>query len=1048
MATNNRNKIRQRYTEKFTRHLTSLNTAQMAAVESIDGPMMVIAGPGTGKTHILTARIGRILRDTDTQPGNILCLTFTDAGVYAMRERLLELIGPEAHRVHIYTFHSFCNNVIQENMEYFGRHELEPLSELERVELLRKLIDQRPSDHLLRQRSNDVYYYERHLFDLFKQMKSENWSPEFILERIETYINSLPDQPDFRYKRKTKEFEVGDLKQWKYDEAISKMAFLKVAATLYPKYVNMMKRARRYDFDDMILWVLEAFQKNEALLKTYQERYLYFLVDEYQDTNGAQNQVLQEMIQYWDNPNVFIVGDDDQSIFEFQGARLKNLVDFYHQYKDNLNLVILTENYRSSQHILNSSRTVIECNDNRIIRNLDNVSKILTARHPQFSDIKVLPEIVAYENRAQEEADLVSQIEKLYKDGFPMEEVAIIYARHQQARNIITLLEKKQIPYNTRKQINILDLPLILNVRLFLEYLNAEYQVPYSGEFLLYKILSLEFLGIPPIDLAKMSFHLAPHHSDLNWRTLIGDEIKLREIGVEAVGPVIQFSQLLNELISQYRSYPLLTLIEKIINRSGLLASLLKKEDKEWHLQVISTFFSFVQKETDRNPRLTLNELLEIFNKLDANRLSVRIQKTIFHKNGVNLVTAHSSKGLEFQRVYLIDGVQDQWEPSRQSASRRFKMPDTVTLSGEADATEARRRLFYVAMTRAKAFLHISYAEKTNVGKTLQRTQFIDEILSDGSVEIVHKSPPTEAMFDAQLLLLLTTEKPKIVEQNKEAVAGLLEGFTLSVTSLNSFLRCPLGFYHEHVLRIPAVQSEAASYGIAMHYALSKIFEIRQLDPQKPLPSAEETIVFFKAEMQRQRGYFTPAEFKRRMDMGINHLQLYYDQFSAEWPDKILVEYYIKNTEIAGVPIKGTIDRIDFFPKSQSVSIIDYKTGRPNSSRFSKLTEKNPHGGLYRRQLIFYKLLYEAAQNEFFARHGSIAYFEPDYQGKFTIKSVEFTSQEVQVVKDLIKGSYEKIMVQEFYEGCGEDNCKWCNFVKNNIAVDSFTDLEAEAMDD
>ena len=164
MATNNRNKIRQRYTEKFTRHLTSLNTAQMAAVESIDGPMMVIAGPGTGKTHILTARIGRILRDTDTQPGNILCLTFTDAGVYAMRERLLELIGPEAHRVHIYTFHSFCNNVIQENMEYFGRHELEPLSELERVELLRNLIDQLPSDHLLRQRSNDVYYYERHLF--------------------------------------------------------------------------------------------------------------------------------------------------------------------------------------------------------------------------------------------------------------------------------------------------------------------------------------------------------------------------------------------------------------------------------------------------------------------------------------------------------------------------------------------------------------------------------------------------------------------------------------------------------------------------------------------------------------------------------------------------------------------------------------------------------------------------------------------------------------------------------------------------------------------
>jgi len=1048
MATNNRNKIRQRYTERFNRHLKSLNAAQMAAVESIDGPMMVIAGPGTGKTHILTARIGHILRDTDTQPGNILCLTFTDAGVYAMRERLLELIGPEAHRVHIYTFHSFCNNVIQENMEYFGRHELEPLSELERVELLRKLIDQLPSDHLLRQRSNDVYYYERHLFDLFKQMKSENWSSEYILEQTETYIASLADQPDFRYKRNTKEFKKGDLKQAKYDDVVGKMKFLKSAAQLYPKYVDMMKRARRYDFDDMILWVLEAFQKNEVLLRTYQERYLYFLVDEYQDTNGAQNQVLQEMIQYWVNPNVFIVGDDDQSIFEFQGARLKNLVDFYHTYKENLKLVILTENYRSSQRILNSSRTVIERNDNRIVRSLDNVSKILTAQHQEFADIKVLPEVVAYENRAQEEADLVNQIEELYKANFPMEEVAIIYAKHQQARNIITLLEKKQIPYNTRKQINILDLPLILNLRLFLQYLNAEYQNPYSGEFLLYKILSLDFLGIPANDLAKMSFYLAPRTREMTWRALIGDEIKLRKIDVRAVGPVIQFSQLLDELISQYRSYPLLTLIEKILNRSGLLASLLKKEDKEWHLQVISTFFSFVQKETDRNPRLTLDELLEIFNKLDANRLSVRIQKTIFHKNGVNLVTAHSSKGLEFQRVYLIDAIQDQWEPSRQASSRRFKLPDTVTLSGEFDATEARRRLFYVGMTRAKAFLHISYAEKNNVGKTLQRTQFIDEILSDGSVEIIHKSPSPEAMFDTQYLLLLTTEKPKITKQNREAVAGLLEGFTLSVTSLNSFLRCPLGFYHEHVLRIPSVQSEAASYGIAMHYALSKIFEIRALNPQKKLPTAEETIVFFKAEMQRQSGYFIPSEFKRRMNMGIHHLQLYYDQFSAEWPDKILVEYYIKNTEVDGVPIKGTIDRIDFTPKSPSVNIIDYKTGRPSSPRFSKFTERNPHGGLYRRQLIFYKLLYEAAQNEFFARQGAIAYFEPDHDGTFTIKSVEFAAQEVQTVRKLIKEAYQKIMEQDFYEGCGEDNCKWCNFIKNNVPVDSFTDLEAEAMDD
>lgn len=1048
MATPNRNKIAQRYHAIFAKHLASLNAAQSAAVTAIEGPMIVIAGPGTGKTHILTARIGRILRDTDTQPGNILCLTFTDAGVYAMRERLLELIGPEAHRVHIYTFHSFCNNVIQENMEYFGRHELEPLSELERVELLRRLIDQLPADHLLRQRSNDVYYYERHLYDLFKQMKTENWSPEFLLTAIDTYLESLPERPDFRYKRNTKEFQKGDLKQWMYDKELSRMTLLRSAAVIYPKYVAMMKKARRYDFDDMILWVLEAFQKNEVLLRTYQERYLYFLVDEYQDTNGAQNQVLQELLQYWDNPNVFIVGDDDQSIFEFQGARLKNLTDFYETYKDSLDLVVLAENYRSSQHILDHSRTLIEQNQNRVVHNLKNVNKVLVARNQDYAESTILPEIVAYENQAQEEADLVGQIEQLYKDGFPLDEVAIIYARHQQVRNIITLLEKKQIPYNTRKSVNVLDLPLILNLRLFLKYINAEYQQPYSGESMLYQIMSFDFLNIPASDLAKLSLYLAPRTNKSYWRNVIRNEEALHELNLRSVPAVLQFSNLLDELIGQYRSFTLLVLIEKILNRSGLLASILQKEEKDWELQVISTFFGFVQKETDRNPRLTLQDLLDVFDKLDSNRLSIRIQKNIFHENGVNLVTAHSSKGLEFRYVYMIDAIKDQWEPSRQASSRRFMLPDTLTLSGASDATEARRRLFYVAMTRAKDRLHISYAQKNNAGKSLQRTQFIDEIFSDGRLEIINKSPSAEAMIDAQLLMLLSEEKPKVEVRDRAAVDALLEGFVLSVTSLNSFLRCPLGFYYEHVLRIPSVQSEAASYGIAMHYALAKVFEIRKADPENKLPSAEEAIVYFKAEMQRQRGYFIPSEFVRRMEMGIAHLPLFYKQYEASWPKKILVEYQIKNTEIAGVPVTGTIDRIDFVPKSPSVQIVDYKTGRPSSTRFSKFTESNPHGGLYRRQLIFYKLLYESAQKEYFAREGTIIYFEPDYQGSFTTKSVEFSAQEVVQVRELVKASYQQIKEQDFYEGCGKENCKWCNFVKHNVMTDSFRDAEGEALDD
>ena len=458
------------YNKAFSTELKKLNAAQKVAVDQIEGPVLVIAGPGTGKTHILTARIGRILLETDTQPHNVLCLTFTDAGVHAMRERLLELIGPEAHRVHIFTFHSFCNKIIKERMELFGRNDLEPLSDLERVEIVRKIIDGLPQGHALTQGKRDPYFYEGQLYNLFQQMKSEDWSVKFVEEKIETYLKSLPEREEFIYKRKTKDAQKGDLKQHKIDQATERMQRLHAAANLFPKYVEAMEKARRYDFADMILWVLREFEKNEALLRNYQEQYLYFLVDEYQDTNGSQNAILQKLIEYWDNPNVFIVGDDDQSIFEFQGARLKNLLDFYDDYKSDLELVMLKDNYRSSQHILDTSKTLIDKNLHRVVSKLHGLEKTLKAKNKVVAKSKVRPEIVAYPNRAHEDAGIVQQLEEMRNAGIPLNEVAIIYAKHKQARNIISLLEKKKIPYNTRRRVNVLELPMIQNVRVSVSY--------------------------------------------------------------------------------------------------------------------------------------------------------------------------------------------------------------------------------------------------------------------------------------------------------------------------------------------------------------------------------------------------------------------------------------------------------------------------------------------------------------------------------------------------------------------------------------------------
>src|ERR1700749_1993824 len=190
-----------RYNAKFQEIISGLNEEQLAAVNKIDGPVMVVAGPGTGKTQILAARIGKILTDTDARPNEILCLTYTDAGAVAMRKRLFEFIGPAAYRINIYTFHAFCNEVIQENLEYFGKLNLEPLSDLESAVLFRELVDEFPNNHLLKRFTGDIYYDVPRLKNLFSTMKRENWDNATIEKAVQEYIDDLPNREEFIYKR-------------------------------------------------------------------------------------------------------------------------------------------------------------------------------------------------------------------------------------------------------------------------------------------------------------------------------------------------------------------------------------------------------------------------------------------------------------------------------------------------------------------------------------------------------------------------------------------------------------------------------------------------------------------------------------------------------------------------------------------------------------------------------------------------------------------------------------------------------------------------------
>jgi DNA helicase-2/ATP-dependent DNA helicase PcrA len=450
---------RENLIKKFREDYLKLNAEQKKAVDKIEGPVMVIAGPGTGKTQILAARIGKILLDTDALPQNILCLTYTDAGAIAMRKRLLRFIGPDAYKVNIYTFHGFCNEVIQQNLSLFEKTALNPVSDLEKIQLYKTLIDNLPKNNPLKRYRGDVYFEIHNLQNLFSAMKREGWTPEYIVERIDVYLERIKDEDKFKYKRPSVKSGVkaGDYKPEYFNE-VEKMKRLCSAVNEFNNFQNLMKQKNLYDFDDMINWVITAFKENKNLLADYQERFQYILVDEYQDTSGTQNEIVQLLIEFWDEPNVFVVGDDDQSIYRFQGANVENMENFAGSYEGLLKIV-LTNNYRSTKPILDVSKSLIDRNVERLIHKFPGLTKELKCSREELQKLIDRPAIIEYNTVKDEMADVTNRVEKLISSGNEPGRIAVIYKENSYGELLMKYFRLKNIPYYSKKSINILDEP-------------------------------------------------------------------------------------------------------------------------------------------------------------------------------------------------------------------------------------------------------------------------------------------------------------------------------------------------------------------------------------------------------------------------------------------------------------------------------------------------------------------------------------------------------------------------------------------------------------
>ena len=1035
------------YQEAFLESLESLNEAQRHAVEHTEGPVLVLAGPGTGKTHILASRIGNILLKTDTQAHNILCLTYTDAGAVAMRQRLLQFIGPEAHKVHIFTYHAFCNHIIKTNSEHFRRNDLELINDLEQVTTIRAIIENLPSDHILAGRGSD-FFYEQHLKDIFDKIKKEDWKIADIKKAIRLYINDLPNREKYIYQKKTGDALKGDLKQKSIDEEIFQMQRLEAAVSLFPIYEQELRTANRYDYADMISWVIRAFQENENLLRNYQEQYLYFLVDEFQDTNGSQYHILKTLIEFWDNPNVFIVGDDDQAIYEFQGARIQSFIDFYHKYKSEIEVIVLKENYRSTQTILNASGALIDANKLRIINELSGlgIDKKLVAANEKIANLEAKPSVIAYPNHLHEVADIIEKLKAAQLRGERMSDYAVLYAQHKQADDFIHLLEKNEIPYSSQRPIDILQTPVIQQIIYILQYIDAEVQAPLSGDELLFKIMYFKCWKIPAWTIARLSLAIK-NNGKLSWREALRSHEFLYQNEIPDVEKVVPLVGFLEECISEAMELNMPALFEKIINRSGILTQIIESQYATQDVQILQTFFEFVKQENIKHSFFSLEKFNTTLEKMLKNSIRLNLQRNIDDTNGVFLSTVHSAKGLEYKHVFLIDNSNTHWENRRANTQNQFSLPDTLTLTKEEDYMESQRRLFYVAMTRAKEGLYISYHQNTQSGKHIQRSIFIDELIENQNVTYIEKTLDKQFLTTTSVLML--SEKKIVLPSLAETfIAKKLENFVLSASSLITYLDCPLSFYYQNILGVPSQKNEFASYGDILHKTLQAFFNKCLFQNKKQLLPVQELILIFTKEIETRRYEFSARAYKNRLALGKKNLMLFYENEIKNWEMNGQAEVYIANTEINGVPVRGIIDKI--LPLSDgSVHIIDYKTGKFDSKKFSKSTDINPGGGRYRKQLLFYKLLYDNWRNtQFFVSKATISYLDLDLHNVFPSKTIEFEADEVNNFKTIIKQVYDKILAQDFYTGCGKSTCQWCEFTRTQVLADSVFNIVTEDLDD
>ena len=494
---------------------------------------------------------------------------------------------------------------------------------------------------------------------------------------------------------------------------------------------------------------------------------------------------------------------------------------------------------------------------------------------------------------------------------------------------------------------------------------------------------------------------------------------------------------------------------EHLINEAGILGYVMRSDDQVVLMQELTTLFQWIKNETHKNPKASMSDLLKTIDVMIGYDLALPVIQSLYHEEGVQFMTAHGSKGLEFEHVYMIGCDYNNWKSRRTTGNYSF--PDNMTsdISSIGDPDEENRRLFYVAMTRAKKNLVISFPDRNPEGKELEPAMFITDLTSHVPIQTRLDDASLEDMALFDFHLLSNTDTNILQGANREAMRKAVDNFHMNVTNLNTYLRCPRSFYFNVILRVPSAKTEYMAFGTAVHEALEKYF-IEVLKRGKKPVELEVLLNRFEYSMLRERDSFTTEQFQRRLEYGKTFLPAYYDHYKEAWNLDVNAEKYI-TTSINGIPITGKIDKLEF--TNQEVNIVDYKTGqlsRAKSKKYfnrpgEKITKQTKayvetYGGDYWRQAVFYKILVDAdTRNNWRVISSEFDFVEPDTKtGDFGKAKINITASDVEQVLGQLEEVYRKVQNLEFVHGCNEDDCSWCNFVKENYVHTSEATVEDE----